>query len=165
MPLLAGALGTVPDVSIGHALVQMVLALGVIVGGILLLSRILARVRSGPVLARAHRRDAAAGLTVLSRQPLGKDLSLAAVRWGEREVLVGIAGSTITFLGDAAALAPGPGGLAQQPASAGPPSPGAARALRPVAPGGVAPLPPQRTAQGGGPASWLEALRDATLRH
>ena len=40
-------------------------------------------------------------LAALSRQSLGKGLSIAAVQWGGREVLVGISGTTITFLNDA----------------------------------------------------------------
>jgi len=50
---------------------------------------------------QSTRRPATKGLCVLSRQSLGKDLSIAAVMWGDREVLVGISGSTFTFLNDA----------------------------------------------------------------
>lgn len=162
MHLLATSATTVPDVSIGHALVQMVIALGVIVGGIWGLSRILQRVRSGPRASRAPRRDAAGGLTVLSRQPLGKDLSLAAVRWGEREVLVGIAGSTITFLGDGSP----PAAESETPAANGRRQPEStdARALasRTSAPSSVS--TPRPSSADRASSSLLDALREATLR-
>lgn len=101
----AAKVSTVPDVSVGHALLQMVLALAVIVGSIVLLSKFLGRLRNGAKAPRG-RQQGTKGLTVLSRQSLGKDLSIAAVQWGGREVLVGISGSTITFLNDARAEEP-----------------------------------------------------------
>ncbi|MDA8292606.1 MAG: flagellar biosynthetic protein FliO [Actinomycetota bacterium] len=95
---------TLPDVSVGHSLLQMVLALAVIGGSIWGLGKVLARVRRGP--GATKRRATGDGLAVVSRQALGKDLSIATVRWGDREILVGIAGSTITFLDDSRRDAP-----------------------------------------------------------
>jgi flagellar biogenesis protein FliO len=87
-----------PDISIGHAFFQMIIALAVIGGCAWGGTKMLARLRGG---TNARTRPAATnGLTVLSRQPLGKGLQIAVVRWGEREVLVGISGTTITFLSD-----------------------------------------------------------------
>lgn len=114
-PLLPGAFGvlaashvsTLPDVSVGHLLTQSVLALMVIAGGLWALGKLYARRRSGrPLLGGAPQRS---GLTVVSRQSLGKDHHLAVVRWGEREILVGISGSTITFLTENSGLPEGSG--------------------------------------------------------
>ena len=89
---------TSADVSVGHVAFQMIVALVVVVGGVWGVGKVMGRSsrRSGSPAAKRG----AAPLAVLSRQSLGKGLSLAAVRWGDREVLVGIAGSTITFLDD-----------------------------------------------------------------
>ncbi len=87
---------TAPDISVGHVLLQMVVGLVVVVGGIWGFSKLLGRGRRQGGLAA--RRSSGEQLVVLSRQSLGKGLSIAAVRWGDREVLVGIAGTTITFL-------------------------------------------------------------------
>lgn len=153
----------VADVSVGHALLQMVLALAVIVGSILLLTKFLARIRGGGKLA-TKRQQGAKGLTILSRQSLGKDLSIAAVRWGDREVLVGISGSTITFLNDARADERSDSGLAGDAEAA--PAPAAApfspALLATVARGFTAPaLAPAPSGRRG---SFLEHLRDATVR-
>ncbi len=146
IPVLAAASGkvaTLPDVSITHSLLQMVIALAVVVACIWGLSKLLARLRGG---APTSRRRPAGGLEVVGRQSLGKDLSIATVRWGGREVLVGISGSTITFLSD-----PGSGQRTGEGAVAEPPrrQPATERA-------GEIPDQPQR--------SLLDALRDATLR-
>jgi flagellar biogenesis protein FliO len=112
MGLLASAkaatASTLPDVNIAHSLIQMVLALGVVVACIWGLSKVLARVKSGPKAKgpASKRRADPSGLQIISRQTLGKDLAIATVRWGEREVLVGIAGSTITFLNEPASDRP-----------------------------------------------------------
>lgn len=161
------AVKTVPDVSVGHALLQMVLALAVIVGSIVLLTKVLARIRSG---AKASpRRQATSGLTVVSRQSLGKDLSIATVRWGGREVLVGISGSTITFLNDARFEEPTPGAAlgvetpASLQATARPATAFSPALLAAAARGGAVPrlVPVPSSAR----PSLLEQLRDATLRH
>lgn len=161
-PMLAGKTTTIPDISVGHALLQMVLALGVIVVGIWALSKLLARLKSPRVGAKARAAGrAAGGLTVLSRQALGKDLSIATVRWNDREVLVGISGSTITFLNDArsdessgAAL---DDHLENDPA---PPITGrlATMLARPTED------PRPVATPGGTRASFIDSLRDATLR-
>jgi flagellar biogenesis protein FliO len=94
----AAVSSTTADVSVGHVFLQMILALGVVVGGVWGVGKMMGRSsrRSGSSAAKRG----AAPLTVLSRQSLGKGLAIAAVQWGDREVLVGIAGSTITFLDD-----------------------------------------------------------------
>ena len=165
--LAATAVKTVPDVSVGHALLQMVLALAVIVGSIVLLTKVLARIRSG---AKAPgKRQATNGLSIVSRQSLGKDLSIATVKWGGREVLVGISGSTITFLNDARVDEPPagdaaiPAALSALPVSAGPSIPFSPALLAAAARGGAMPqlVPAPSSAR----SSLLEQLRDATLRH
>jgi flagellar biogenesis protein FliO len=160
---------TLPDVSITHSLVQMVIALVVIVGCIWGLGKILARMRSGAASPKRRSAGKASGnsLAVVSRQSLGKDLSIATVRWGEREVLVGIAGSTITFLNEARTESPAsaapeaaPPIIADPPAGdpwAGLEDPFAS--YRPGnSPGIAAPAPSE------GPMSFIESLRNATLR-
>jgi len=92
------AIGASPDVSVGHVMFQMVVALGVVVGGIWGFAKIMGRGARRKSTAKA---GLPAPLNVLSRQSLGKGLSIAAVQWGGREVLVGISGTTITFLNDA----------------------------------------------------------------
>ena len=150
IPVLAAATGkvaTLPDVSIGHSLLQMVIALAVVVACIWGLSKVLARLRGGaPAAGRRQGRQGGGGLEVVGRQSLGKDLSIATVRWGGREVLVGISGSTITFLSEPGSGTPLEEGSAAQPAR----QPHALPAPRELA----------RPAQG----TLLETLRDATLR-
>lgn len=163
--LAAATTTTMPDVSVGHALVQMVIALLVIVACIYGLSKVLARMRNGAARSarstRGGRREATAGLTVLSRQPLGKDLSIAAVRWGEREVLVGIAGSTITFLNEPGVDAPPRAGADEPSATANTDvSALLARALAERTPVGAG----AGTGSGRVKSSLLDTLRDATLR-
>ena len=160
------AVKPVADISVGHALLQMVLALAVIVGCILLLTKVLARIRGGTKVP-TKRQHGTKGLTVLSRQSLGKDLSIAAVRWGDREVLVGISGSTITFLNDARAEERGTDGLAGDPEAVlgravAPDAPFSPALLAAAARGRHAPaLAPVPT---GRPASFLDHLRNATVR-
>jgi flagellar biogenesis protein FliO len=100
--LASTAVKPLTDVSVGHVLLQMVLALAVIVGSILLLTKLLARIKNGSKHS-IRQVQGTKGLAILSRQSLGKDLSIATVRWGDREVLVGISGTTITFLNEARA--------------------------------------------------------------
>lgn len=160
---------TVPDISVGHALLQMVLALAVIVVSIVVLTKILARIRAGA--KGPARRQGTKGLTVLSRQSLGKDLSIAAVKWGDRQVLVGISGSTITFLNDARSEEPleletEPPAPAAGDTPAAPSAPAATTfspALLAAAArqGGTPALAPARAGWG----SLLDQLRDATARH
>jgi flagellar biogenesis protein FliO len=165
---------TVPDISIGHAFFQMVIALAVIGacawGG----TKLLARLRGGN---GARTRSAATnGLTVLSRQPLGKGLQIAVVRWGEREVLVGISGTTITFLSDprveepqTAAVDPGFSPVATGADGFGPGS-FAAGFGAPRAAGFTMPVPATTTTPRHAAPSpsarrpFLESLRDATSR-
>jgi flagellar biogenesis protein FliO len=157
--LATAKVATLPDISIGHSLLQMAIALTVVVASIWGLSKVLARLRGGAATT-AKRRAAPGGLSIVSRQSLGKDLAIATVRWGEREVLVGIAGSTITFLDDAKdAPPPRPAGT-QDPEAGGVDDEldvarraRAARALR-------QPSVPAGNRQ----HSLIDALRDATAR-
>lgn len=182
MPIhLLAATTTVPDVSIGHVLFQMVLALGVVVGGIYGLAKILARMRAGTARSggsRNARRATTRGLSVISRQSLGKDLSIAAVRWGEREVLVGISGSTITFLNDArgdevsASTVPDGADEALDAANLSGGAPVPRKAFTGFSPGQLAAAATRRQDSSSlvpvgttSRASVLDALRNATLRH
>ncbi len=168
-PTLASAVvKTLPDVSVGHSLLQMVVALAVIVVSIWGLGKGLARMRGGA--SPSKRRTSGDGLAVVSRQSLGKDLSIATVRWGGREILVGIAGSTITFLNDprndgaAVGGAPDAADAAGAGAATSAAMCAAARSTvaRPDATRAsvmsVAGAAPER------PASLLDSLRNATLR-
>lgn len=168
MPTLLATTTTAPDVSVGHALLQMVIALTVIIASIYALSKVLARLRNGTPRTK---QKSAGGLQVISRQPLGKELSIATVRWGEREVLVGIAGSNITFLNDARSEEAGSEVLARRSGPAGPAeqqlaaaqhfadfSPALLDALKPAGiPATISPIGQKRTL--------LDSLRDATVRH
>ena len=154
MPLTIAATGvsTLPDVSVAHSLIQMVIALVVIVGCIWGLGKLLGRIRTKTPSTK--RRTPGNGLSVISRQTLGKDLAIATIQWGDREVLVGIAGSTITFLNDARSGEPATQGVE----GAEPTFPEAGReetAVLPVA---------RATAPKTHPASLVEVLRNATAR-
>lgn len=96
--LLAAARSTLaPSVSVGHLLVQMVVALVIVVGGIWLLSKIL---KMAKLSTRPGRRGSQQALRVLSRQPIGKGTSVAVVEVEGQRFLVGISGSSITPLGE-----------------------------------------------------------------
>lgn len=109
---------TAPDISIGHLLLQMVVAMVLVVGGIWGFGKIMGRSRAagknagraagGFFRARAGRRAGEEGLTVLSRQPLGKGKYLAVVQVGAQQFLVGIAESGLTPLGELRAGDPQP---------------------------------------------------------
>ncbi len=164
----AGKVSTLPDVSVGHLFAQSVLALIVIAGGLWAVAKLYSRRRNGGVFARAG--QPRSGLAVLSRQSLGKDHHLAVVRWGDREILVGIAGSNITFLSDApgdalacaAPLEPDADGGAEERAPT-PPLSSLLAAMRPARPRALA----GARAEGSAGMSYrplLERLRDATER-
>jgi flagellar biogenesis protein FliO len=167
MPTLL-AIITAPNVSVAHALIQMVVALTVIIGSIYVLSKVLSRVRGG--MPRTKQKGAG-GLQIISRQPLGKELSIATVLWNEREILVGIAGSNITFLNDArgedpgSEIAPrrsGPAGLGEQQLPVAQHfadfSSTLLDALKPAgSPATISPIAHK--------PKLLDSLRDATLRH
>ncbi|HVC25854.1 MAG TPA: flagellar biosynthetic protein FliO [Acidimicrobiales bacterium] len=177
-PTLASAVvKTLPDVSVGHSLLQMVIALAVIVVSIWGLGKGLARMRGGA--SPSKRRASGDGLAVVSRQSLGKDLSIATVRWGGREILVGIAGSTITFLNDprndgaARAAAPDAAAVGGAPDAADAVGTGAAASAAMFAAARSAVTRPDSTrapvmsvagAAPERPASLLDSLRNATLR-
>lgn len=145
--MLASASTTLPDVSVGHLLGQMVVAIAVIGGGIWIFGKFVQRRKAHQPLLSGRR--PAPGLAVLSRTSLGKDQQLAVVRWGSREVLVGITGSTITFLPDGATTA--------EPADE---ELGAALAASGLSAAGPVPI----EAPDGSRPSLLDQLRAATLR-
>ena len=92
---------TAPDISIGHVLLQMVIALLIVVGGIWGFSKIMRRGgRFGGTPGRGRHKAPAPGLTVLSRQPIGKGKSIAVVQAGSRRFLVGISESGLNPLGE-----------------------------------------------------------------
>lgn len=183
----AAKVSPAPDISVGHVLLQMVLALAVVVGGIWGFSKILGKGRGkGAFGSLGGRRPATQELVVLSRQSLGKGLSIASVRWGDREVLVGISGTTITFLNGAESgngaesLNGGDSGNGAESgdgAESGsvvpvydPPfePPAVGRASMPVRQGlpWTIQSPPlsRATAEPGSRPSFLQSLRDATTR-
>lgn len=105
--LLAASHGAAaPDISIGHLLLQMAVAMGLIVGAIWGFSKLVGRSRAAGRSAgrRAgallRQRRVTEGLTILSRQPLGKGKYLAVVQVGIQQFLVGIADSGLTPLGE-----------------------------------------------------------------
>lgn len=184
---------TAQDVSIGHILLQMALALGLIVGGIWGLGKIMGRGR-GKRRTGARNRGRADGLTILSRQMIGKGKSIAVVQAGEQCFLVGIGEAGLTPLGELTTTsgASGPEGgvvpdvVAPAPAPAMP-TPMTLASLAPLdlagldlsalarsAPtataattgnGAVVTGAPAPTA-GGAPSmrAWLDNLREATVR-
>ncbi len=114
----AGASAAAPDLSIGHLLLQMVVAMVLVVGGIWGFGKLMGRSRvagrnagraaGGFFRSRLVGREPAAGLTVLSRQPVGKGKFLAVVQVGAQQFLVGIADSGLTPLGELHAGDPEP---------------------------------------------------------
>ncbi|HEY1733703.1 MAG TPA: flagellar biosynthetic protein FliO [Acidimicrobiales bacterium] len=138
---------TAPDISIGHVLLQMVIALLVVVGGIWGFSKIMRRGgRFGATAGRGRHKAPVPGLTVLSRQPIGKGKSIAVVQAGSRRFLVGISESGLNPLGE---IEPNDdpvsanGDLLAGNGMAGDPRPAS----------GIAAA-----------ASWLDGLREATVR-
>ncbi|MGH9087956.1 MAG: flagellar biosynthetic protein FliO [Acidimicrobiales bacterium] len=102
-----GAATTGQDLSIGHVLLQMVVALGIVIGGIWGLGKCIHRSGRGGRAAGAGKargsgkgRAAEHGLRVLSRQTVGKGKSIAVVQAGDQCFLVGIADSGLTPLGE-----------------------------------------------------------------
>ncbi len=176
------------QVSIGHVLLQMVVGMAVVVGGIWGFAKLMGRTgRFGGAAgagsrARTRARRSTPGLAVLSRQPVGKGKSIAVVRAGARCFLVGISDAGLNPLGELdppeadhgapprrgavtvrslpAAPAARPGHPARpvphrQPSPTGVPAAGFAGAGWSPAGG----LP-----GGAGAGSWLESLRQATVR-
>jgi flagellar biogenesis protein FliO len=101
---------TAPDVSISHLLLQMAVAMVLVVGGIWGFGKLMGRSRAagrtagraagGLFRSRVRRGTAEDGLTVLSRQAVGKGKFLAVVQVGAQQFLVGIADSGLTPLGE-----------------------------------------------------------------
>lgn len=102
----ASGVNAAPDISVGHLLLQMVVALAVVAGGIWGFGKLVGRSRTAGRragrkaggLLRSRTQDQ--GLTILSRQPLGKGKCLAVVQVGAQQFLVGIADSGLTPLGE-----------------------------------------------------------------
>jgi flagellar biogenesis protein FliO len=148
---------TAPDISIGHVLLQMVIALLVVVGGIWGFSKIMRRGgRFGGTAGRGRHKAPAPGLTVLSRQPIGKGKSIAVVQAGSRQFLVGISESGLNPLGEI------------EPNDDPGPAAGDRLATNGMATNGMAtngmagdPRPGSGIAAA---ASWLDGLREATVR-
>lgn len=194
LTLLAAAhssVTTAQDVSIGHILLQMALALGVIVGGIWGFGKIMGRGR-GKRRTGVRNRGRADGLTILSRQMIGKGKSIAVVQAGEQCFLVGIGEAGLTPLGELTTTSgtSGPKGggvpddVAPDPA---PPNPMTLASLAPLdlagldlsalvrsAPTAAAATTGNGAAVTGAPAptaggapsmrAWLDNLREATVR-
>jgi flagellar biogenesis protein FliO len=143
---------TAPDISIGHVLLQMVIALLIVVGGIWGFSKIMRRGgRFGGTAGRGRHKAPVPGLTVLSRQPIGKGKSIAVVQAGSRRFLVGISESGLNPLGE---IEPN-----DEPAPAG----GDRLAANGMAANGMA-GDPRPTSGIAAAASWLDGLREATVR-
>lgn len=112
---LVGAVhaAAVPDISIGHLLLQMVVALVLVVGCIWVFGKLMRRSRvagrrvGGAAGAFFRQRREEQGLTILSRQPVGKGKCIAVVQVGTQQFLVGIADSGLTPLGELHADAEG----------------------------------------------------------
>lgn len=93
-----------------HLLLQMVVAMVLVVGGIWGFGKIMGRSRAagrnagraagGFLRTRPGSRDQVQGLTILSRQPVGKGKYLAVVQVGAQQFLVGIADAGLTPLGE-----------------------------------------------------------------
>lgn len=86
-----------PQISVGHLLLQMVLALALVIGAVWALSKLAQRTRGG---GRRARRAPVPGLRILSRQALGKNKSVAVVEVEGQRFLVGISGTGFTSLGE-----------------------------------------------------------------
>lgn len=143
---LASASATMPNVSVGHLLLQMVFAVAVVGGGIYVFGKFVQRRRRGGMFTS---KAALRGLSVRSRTSLGKDHLLAVVEWGDRELLIGVSNQTVALIaeGEVAEI----GADLPEPRSAPAATASPFKALRPVARNGERP-------------SFVEALRAATLR-
>ena len=143
---------TAPDISIGHVLLQMVIALLIVVGGIWGFSKNMRRGgRFCGTAGRGRHKAPVPGLTVLSRQPIGKGKSIAVVQAGSRRFLVGISESGLNPLGE---IEPN-----DEPA----PAAGDRLAANGMAANGMA-GDPRPTSGIAAAASWLDGLREATVR-
>jgi len=89
-----------PDVSVGHLLVQMALWLAVIVGALFGLSKLAQRAKGGARRTGKVPGTRGDGLTVVSRQPVGKGQWIAVVEAEGQRVLVGISAAGFTPLGE-----------------------------------------------------------------
>ncbi len=159
---------TAPDISIGHVLLQMVIALLVVVGGIWGFGKIMRRGRrfGGPA-GRGRHKAPAPGLTVLSRQSVGKGKSIAVVQAGSRRFLVGISESGLNPLGEIGPnddpVSPTDDVLAVGGTAVGGTAVGGTAVGGPAVGGPAADRRPANSVAGAA-ASWLDSLREATVR-
>ena len=153
LTLASASVSTAADPSVGHLFLQMVIAIAVVGGGIWLFGRFVQKRRAGTLTAS---KGSMRGLSVLSRTSLGKDHLVAVVVWRDRELLIGVSGSTITLLADTSDTS-----AAAAPASEFELDDELDQLITgvPVAPSIVAPTRPTN-----GRPNFLEALRAATLR-
>lgn len=91
---------TAQDISIGHVLLQMVVALGIVLGGIWGFGKVMGRSSRGRRAGARGRGRPNDGLRVLSRQQIAKGKSIAVVQAGDQCFLVGVADSGLTPLGE-----------------------------------------------------------------
>lgn len=89
-----------PSVSAGHMLVQLLLGLGVVVGLLYLGTKVVRGRSSGSGLGQAAGRRRGV-VTLLGRQTLGKGVSVAVVKVGERAYLLGVTPTAVRRLGEA----------------------------------------------------------------
>ena len=82
------------DQSIAMALVRLVVAVVVVIGLLLLIAKLTRRV--------GIRADGSAGpaIRMISRQPLGRNASIAVVRAGDRTLVLGVTDHSVTLLSD-----------------------------------------------------------------
>jgi len=88
-----------PSVSAGHMLVQLLLGLGVVVGLLYVGTKVVRGRSGGSGLGQAGRRRGT--VTLLGRQTLGKGVSVAVVKVGERAYLLGVTPTAVRRLGEA----------------------------------------------------------------
>jgi flagellar biogenesis protein FliO len=112
----AATMSTEP--SIGSSLLHMVLGLGGVILAILVVSKITQAIRGG---GRGRTRSLGGGggapsarLEIIARQTLGKGVQVAVVRYGDKEVLVGIAGQNVTFYEEGATVIEAPRPVASE---------------------------------------------------
>ena len=130
------------DTSFAELLLRLVVSLGVVVGLMVVAARVARRYgRIGGLPVAGGRRAPSVRIEVLARQPLGRTGSIAVVRAGGRDLILGVTEAQITVLAEADPLA-----LALDESD---------------------PEPARNAAAGSSKPAWmatLEALRDRTAR-
>ena len=82
------------DASLAVVLLRLVLAVGVVVGLLLLTARLTRRVGSGGTGATRG------AVRVLARQPLGRNASVAVIETGGRTFVLGVTDHQVSLLGE-----------------------------------------------------------------